>query len=247
MRTMYDSITAADIPADAQIVGGYVSGSFQWSPAGWARFPNAVHVRFATHADVNDGNILDVERYDATPDQAPGWVTMRRAAGVSPSVYCNETALPTVRAAFQSAGVAEPPYMVAHYDGVASIPAGCVAKQYETDPQSGGHFDLSAVADYWPGIDQEVDMPLTEADALLVTNDVWRQPIWSGKNPDGSTWQMSPSQVLLQLDNENKALAAQVTALADAVAKLAAGLPTIVDQAVAQHIAITGTVQIAGK
>lgn len=166
MRTMYDSITAADIPATATIVGGYVNGTFQWSAADWARFPNAVHVRFATRAGVNDGNVLDIERGDATPAEAPGWVTMRRAAGIDPSVYCNTSDWPAVRAAFAAAGVPEPHYMVAHYDGVANIPAGAVAKQYINDPASGGHYDLTCVADHWPGIDptpptppQEDDMP----------------------------------------------------------------------------------------
>jgi hypothetical protein len=153
VRTMYDSITAADIPAYAQLVGGYVNGTFQWSAADWARFPTAVHVRFATRANINDGHVLDVEKGDATPDEAPGWVTMRRAAGIDPSVYCNTSDWPAVRAAFTAAGVPEPHYMVAHYDGVANIPAGAVAKQYINDPDSGGHYDLTCVADYWPGID----------------------------------------------------------------------------------------------
>lgn len=152
-RLMYDSITAADIPANAQIVGGYVNGTFKWSDADWARFPNAVHVRFATRAYVNDGCVLDVERGDATPAEAPGWVTMRRAAGCDPSVYCNASDWPAVRAAFSSAGVAEPHYMIAHYDNIATIPVGAVAKQYINDPASGGHYDLSVVADYWPGVD----------------------------------------------------------------------------------------------
>ena len=42
MRIMYDAVTAANIPVDAQIVAGYVGGnSYTWSPADWARFPRA--------------------------------------------------------------------------------------------------------------------------------------------------------------------------------------------------------------
>lgn len=153
MRTMHDSITAGDIPADADMVAGYVSGTWRWSDADWARFPDATKVRIATRADVDDGHVLDVEPGDAIPAEAPGWVAMRRRAGVDPTIYCNLSALPQVRAAFVAVGVPEPHYWVARYDGVADLPAGCVAKQFIDDPQSGGHFDLSAVADYWPGVD----------------------------------------------------------------------------------------------
>jgi hypothetical protein len=153
MRIMHDSITAADIPRDARMVAGYINGTWVWSAADWARFPNATKVRIATRANVNDGHVLDVEPGDATPAQAPAWVKMRRAAGVDPTVYCNLSALPAVQAAFTAAGVAQPHYWVARYDNVATVPAGVVAKQYINDPASGGHYDLSAVADYWPGVD----------------------------------------------------------------------------------------------
>jgi hypothetical protein len=68
-------------------------------------------------------------------------------------VYCGEASWDSVRAAFVAAGVPEPHYMIAHYDNVPTVPIGAVAKQYINDPTSGGHYDLSAVADYWPGID----------------------------------------------------------------------------------------------
>lgn len=159
MRKMFDSITAADIPADAQMVAGYVNGTFQWSPGDWARFPNAVKVRIATQAYVNDGHVLDIEQGDATPGQAPGWVAMRRAAGVDPTAYCNASTWPLVRAAFQNQGIPEPHYWIAQYDNVASVPAGAVAKQYIDPPTSGGHYDLSAVLDYWPGVDSGTPVP----------------------------------------------------------------------------------------
>jgi hypothetical protein len=54
-----------------------------------------------------------------------------------------------VRESFVNRGVAEPEYWIAHYDGAANIPVGAVAKQYLNTPG----YDVSAVADYWPGID----------------------------------------------------------------------------------------------
>lgn len=150
MRTFYDAVSPGNIPTTAQGVAGYIDGLYAWKPADWARFPNVPHVRIAVFASTLDGNCLDVERYDATPDQAPDWCTKRRAAGVDPTVYCSESVWPQVRAAFQSRNIPEPHYWIAAYPGPgATIYSGAVAHQY-SDP---GPFDLSVVADYWPGVD----------------------------------------------------------------------------------------------
>ncbi len=150
MRTLYDSVTAFNIPADAQMVAGYVDGRYAWSASDWARFPGAVKVRIACFAWTNDGHVLDVETGDATPAQAPGWVQMRRAAGVDPTVYCSTSWWPSVRSAFVAQGVPEPHYWIAAYPGIgAQLYPGSVAHQY-ADP---GPYDVSVVADYWPGVD----------------------------------------------------------------------------------------------
>lgn len=154
MRLAYDSITAADIPANAQIVAGYCDGRFSWSNADWARFPNVPAVRIACFASTNDGQVLDVETGCAAPAEAPDWVLKRRAAGVDPTVYVNWSNWDLTRAAFIQQGVAQPHWWLASYDGVATIPAGAVAKQYANSSMSGGHYDLSVVADYWPGVDR---------------------------------------------------------------------------------------------
>lgn len=154
---MYDSTSGTDIPADAVMVAGYVDGIYRWPQSDWDRFPDAVKVRIAVFASTNDGHVLDVEYQDATPAQAPGWVQKRRAAGVDPTIYCSEFASgyswAEVRAAFQAQGVPEPHYWIANYNGRQTIPGGAVAHQYAGDAASGGHYDLSVVADYWPGVD----------------------------------------------------------------------------------------------
>jgi hypothetical protein len=76
---------------------------------------------------------------------------MRRAAGADPTIYCNASTWPAVRAAFAAANVAEPHYWIAKYDGDPTIPAGAVAKQYRGDVAPG--YDVSSVVDYWPGVD----------------------------------------------------------------------------------------------
>lgn len=184
MRTMYDSVTAADIPANAQLVAGYVDGIYRWSGTDWARFPQALKIAIAVFPSTNSGIMLDVEAGDATPEQAPGWVQMRRARGVDPTVYCAYAAWAQTIQAFDRAQVARPHWAIACYDNVASLeefwvggqrqpvldPDRLVAKQY-ADPAagSGGHYDLSVVTGYWPGVDpvpapppipQEEDMDL---------------------------------------------------------------------------------------
>jgi hypothetical protein len=150
-RTMYDGVDATRLPTSAQLVAGYVDGLYRWSDANWARFPHSVKVRVAVFSQTNDGQVLDVEPGNATPAQSVDWVLMRRRAGVDPTVYMNTSTWPTVRAAFRARGVAEPHYWVAQYDDVASIPSGAIAKQYYNNNDLG--YDLSVVADHWPGVD----------------------------------------------------------------------------------------------
>lgn len=150
-RTMYDGINLDSplIPTTAQLVAGYVDGRYAWSAADWARFPNSVHVPIAVWSTTNNGVVLDVEQGNASPAESVNWVLDRRATGVDPSIYCSLNLWPTVRAAFQARSVAEPHYWIADYDGVQQIPAGAIAKQY----QNTHSWDLSIVADYWPGVD----------------------------------------------------------------------------------------------
>lgn len=150
-RTMYDGVDATRLPTSAQLVAGYVDGLYRWSADNWARFPHSVKVRVAVFSQTNDGQVLDVEPGNATPAQSVDWVLMRRRAGVDPTVYMNTSTWPTVRSAFRARGVAEPHYWVAQYDNVASIPGGAVAKQYYNNNDLG--YDLSVVADHWPGVD----------------------------------------------------------------------------------------------
>ena len=151
LRVMYDAVTPRNIPASAEMVAGYVDGRYAWSAADWARFPGAVKVKIAVFASTNDGHVLDVERGNATPVEAPGWVLKRRAAGVDPTVYCSAAAWPAVREAFAAAHVPEPHWWIAAYPGIgATLYPGTVAHQY-ADP---GPYDVSVVADYWPGVDR---------------------------------------------------------------------------------------------
>lgn len=164
-RQMYDSTDPNAIPANAQMVAGYIDGtSFRWPESAWNRFSNSTKVRIARRVSTNDGHVLDVEVGIPTvwpPSQAiVQWVQMRRLSGVEPTIYCNQlNDWNPIRTLFQKAGVREPQWWVARYNNVQDIPVGAIAKQYANPPLHGrGHFDLSVVADYWPGVDEGVDM-----------------------------------------------------------------------------------------
>lgn len=153
-RFMADSVTARDIPRGKfALVAGYVNGPYKWSDADWAYHSGSRRVHIATSAAFNGGQVLDVEPGDASPNQAVGWVIRRRLAGQDPTIYASASAIPAIRAAMSRAGVPQPHYWVARWTGVAHLEPGSVATQYDHPPHSGGHYDLSMVADYWPGVD----------------------------------------------------------------------------------------------
>ncbi len=172
VRLLYDSVTASNIPVSATMVAGYLDGRYAWSEHDWQRHPTAQRVRITVFASDVAGDVLDVETGDATPAQAPGWVQKRRDQGAWPSVYMNLSTWPMVRDAIRAAGLVEPPYWVAAYDGNPELMPGAVAKQY----QSTNAYDLSSVAPFWPGIDS--GGPMQEFDYIPAGPDsgwyVWR-------------------------------------------------------------------------
>lgn len=140
--TVWDSITAADIPPQAPQVGLYVDGPFAWSAEDLARFAHARTIRIATRASTLDADALDVERGDATPAQAAAWVRKARPQpGRLPLVYCNRGNRADVEAA--CAGLRYQLW-VATLDGVSRMQPGATGTQWAGQTSgSGGHFDLS--------------------------------------------------------------------------------------------------------
>lgn len=155
-RFMYDADRPGDIPRDAEMVAGYMDGSWsKWDPAWWGWFPNSKHVTISAVGATWNVHVFDLEPQAIWPPEnvLPLMVTAR-ANGLWPSVYCNQNNhWLYIRQMFRMRGMPEPPYWVANYDGVAEIPPGAVAKQFKHPPQIGKHYDLSVVADQWPGVD----------------------------------------------------------------------------------------------
>lgn len=160
---MYDSIDPTAIPADAAMVAGYVDGIYGpnhaafnqpgWDADAWARFPNAVKVGIAVKPWTNYGQVGDVETGDMTPDGALGWVRMRRAAGQDPTLYSSSYAWQQIVIVFAQAGEPLPHWWEATLDGTFPWDGRQVAIQGQGEAQTGHHYDLSQVLDYWPGVD----------------------------------------------------------------------------------------------
>jgi len=163
---MYDSTNPFDIPQTAEMVAGYIDGVYVWPPAGWARFAGAKQWRIAVSPFTNAGNVLDVEAGAAAPSQAPGWVTMRRAAGIAPIIYVQASSWASVRLAFAAQRVPEPFYWIASYDGDPTIPAGAIAKQYADQALIAGHphYDLSNVDANFGGGGSQIGEEVTHSE-----------------------------------------------------------------------------------
>lgn len=155
MTTMYDSTNPEDIPADAEAVAGYVNGAESAWPAGaWDRFTEATIKRHISVTASNEGDTLDVENGDATIAQAPGWIKTRTDAGVPEEtlwLYVDRTNYQDLRAAV---GPFTGGFWVADWSGVEHDVEGAVATQYANPTTSGGHYDLSHLAEAAPAPDQ---------------------------------------------------------------------------------------------
>jgi hypothetical protein len=107
--------------------------------------------------------VCDVENGDLTPEQAPDWVYRQRARGIIPSVYCNQSTWPAVKAAFTARNIPQPYYWIANYSNGPLIPTGASAIQYQNNPG----YDVSNVAPIWPTIDGLVK-PTPAPDRLII-------------------------------------------------------------------------------
>ena len=228
-RIMYDAVTPNNIPANAQMVAGYVNGPYAWKDSDWTRFPNAVHVTIATHPSNTDSQVIDYEKGDFDDTNLIAAIRSRRGANDTtvdnspPTVYCSESSWAHVRGLVENAQIKQPVYWVAAYPGAGpSVPAGAVAHQY-TDT---GKVDISIVNDYWPGVDKIMTDPVQDntpdfqqligrvASILLMTDTVGEAfnaaPIPSEQN--------ALKEILVGLQN-------QITTIQATVAKLSS--PTL--------------------
>lgn len=116
MIQMYDTVTVDTVPDNPQAVAGYVGGSWPTYNGLVAKFPHALHLSIAVNAGQR-ANCLDIEQYDATPDEAPGWVRHQFTGFHKPVLYCSASAMQAVNSAMSSGGFHRSDYLLwsAHY------------------------------------------------------------------------------------------------------------------------------------
>ena len=153
MRTSYDSINVRGLPPGGDLYLGYDDGMWPDADEIARTFPGKTVVRVTTNPADNEGDMLDVEKGDATPNDAPGWVQRRRDAGHGgPIVYFPASWRSQIIAAFASAKMPLPALFPAAYPGPGAVlidPSTDVGHQYA----SNNNYDTSVVVDYLPGID----------------------------------------------------------------------------------------------
>lgn len=206
-RTMYDAIRAESLPVGGDLYAGYIDGLYNDAGAIAARFPDKQVVHITVKPSDNEGAIGDGPPDNGTWPEWVQWVQARRANGSDPSINTNQSNWAAGKAAFASAGVAEPHWWIAHYDNDPTIPTGAVAKQYA----SNSLYDTSSVAEYWPGVDPVPTPPVTttpeEDDMRLI------------QSPAG-IWLLS-GNLYVHIDNSDAVLSLQAagvqTAHVDAV------------------------------
>jgi len=156
MRTMQDSVNAHALLAGADLYAGYVDGRYANVAAIRARFPHTRVVSITVLGGHTEADVVDIETGDCTPTSGAEWALWRHRNGHHPTLYCNTSTRPAVEAACKHLGLElHRDYEVweAHYDNVAALPAGAVAKQYRDHGPHGENVDMSVVADHWPGVD----------------------------------------------------------------------------------------------
>lgn len=152
MITMLDTVDPGVIGRLASTsptaVAGYDDGLYNDIAQLEREYPAHHHLSICVFAWDN-GDCLDIENGDATPAEAPGWVRRQHARGESrPCLYANESTMPAVKFHLDQAGIPRQSVRlwVAHYDGIAEVPAGYDAKQY-SDHWHNRNVDVSVCLD----------------------------------------------------------------------------------------------------
>jgi hypothetical protein len=100
----------------------YPNGDFAWAATQEARFHRLIRISVTGDpAMAARARGVDVERYDATPAEAPGYIDARRDAGHDDAtVYCSRNTLPAL---FGFLGTRRPRLIIATLDSYPWTPA----------------------------------------------------------------------------------------------------------------------------
>lgn len=154
--TMLDDVTLSLIEAhdgEAHAIAGYVNGHFENWPAVVAKYSKSGKYLLSIDTQANPSagaQALDVERFDASITQAPGWFKVTQAAGKHyrdlrwfPKIYVSAGSASALIEAMTKAGIARDEYRLwsAHYGkgehlcapGTCGYPQADATQYTETD------------------------------------------------------------------------------------------------------------------
>ncbi len=188
---MYDSTSSADIPAGVDMVAGYTDGLYAWSAADWVRHRASKTVRICAVTIDMTAQVADIENGALTAAQGAEFLVQKKARGQIGALYFSRSRYGEVAAAAAARGLSSSDWTVwaAEWNGIPHIVPGTYATQY-ADPAygSGGHYDVSLVADNWPGIDSPpapAPAPYVPEPGLASWPDPTHLQFWTRK---GSGW-----------------------------------------------------------
>lgn len=142
-RVMFDSVSVAEIPANAIAAAGYVGGSWPTFENGELRkrCPHARLVSIAVSGS-HEAEELDVEPGDASPNDAPTFVRREHGNGVErPALYAAVSEMVDVLNALDQAGI--------HPDEYRTHTAHTGAGKHICGPASCGLLPVKAHATQW--------------------------------------------------------------------------------------------------
>ena len=209
---MYDAthLNVSKIPADAEKVGGYDTGStdIQWTAADWARFPKAGHVHidqgYGTAAtsqnEVHVLKVIDSEPGAFSPAAAAALVLERVRAGIKyTTIYCDRNDAPKMVPALKATEPSRPHWYIGHVRLWLAAPGltlaeakalidteyhGILCRAVQYAQGVGGAYDISiTAADWFPA-----PKPVAELEGILVQLPAgWSRKVLS--RDGGHTWQ----------------------------------------------------------
>lgn len=239
---MQDSITPANLTADADAYLGYVDGHWPTYHALVARFPGKPILSMAVSADA-DALGCDREPGDLTASDVPPWVKRQIARGAPrPVVYASASNIPAILSALAAEGIsrADIRLLSAHYGAgkhicgpdtcaIPGVPA-CDGTQWtDSAPGTDGkHIDESILNDDFFSNDffSGGDMPISSADLAAIAKAVWTVdgviPGASG-NKANPFWE--PQRALADLGAQTRVIEQAIAAVA---AKVGVGTSAVV-------------------
>jgi hypothetical protein len=235
--TMYDSVTVANLPKDADCLAGYVGGLFPTFPQLRKLFPQARLLSIAVNAG-QDADCLDIENGDATDAEAPAWVKRQLRHGEPrPCLYTSAGNVADLIATIEAAGIARAQVRIwsAHYGrgkhicgpGVCGFPAADGTQWTDTAPGNhGSEIDESVLKDGFFGGSVSLTGPehWDAADWQAVSAHgigVW----WLAHAADGSVTSGMTAQEKANVAAAHKALTGLVPTAEAIAAAVVAALP----------------------